>query len=449
MKTILIIGAGRSTTSLINYLLAHAEVENWQLIIGDLDVELIRKKIKNSLRANAVEFDVNAEIDRVRLISKVDIVISMLPAHMHVPVAKDCIALSKHMVTASYISDGMKALDEEAKKAGVILMNEIGVDPGIDHLSSMKIIDGIKAKGGKMLVFESFTGGLIAPESEGDNPWRYKFTWNPRNVVLAGSGGAVKFRQEGLYKYIPYHQVFRRTEMIEVDGYGRFEGYANRDSLKYRKEYGLHDIPTIYRGTLRRPGFCRAWDVFIKLGMTDDTYVLENSAEMTFRDFTNTFLAYSVNDTVELKLMHYLNIPQDSDLMEKLTWLGIFEKTPIPLEKATPAQILQYILEQKWSLKPNDRDMIVMFHKVGYELNGEKKMLESSMVTLGHDSLNTAMARTVGIPVAIATKLILKGVINTPGVNLPLSKEIYEPMLSELAEHGIEFVEKEVPFQNY
>ena len=449
MKTILIIGAGRSTTSLINYLLAHAEEENWQLIIADLDVALIQRKIKDNPRATALAFDVFADIERTRLISKVDIVISMLPAHMHLPVAKDCIALGKHMVTASYISDDMKALDEEAKKAGVVLMNEIGVDPGIDHLSSMKIIDGIKSKGGKMLVFESFTGGLIAPDSEGDNPWRYKFTWNPRNVVLAGSGGAVKFRQEGLYKYIPYHQVFRRTEMIDVVGYGRFEGYANRDSLKYRKEYGLQDIPTIYRGTLRRPGFCRAWDVFVKLGMTDDSYVLENSSEMTFRDFTNTFLAYSLNDSVELKLMHYLQIPQDSELMEKLTWLGILNNTRIPLEKATPAQILQYILEQKWSLEPNDRDMIVMFHKVGYELNGEKKMLESSMVTLGHDAVNTAMARTVGIPVAIATKLILNGVINTPGVHLPLSKEIYEPMLAELAEHGIEFIEKEVEYRGY
>jgi saccharopine dehydrogenase-like NADP-dependent oxidoreductase len=237
--------------------------------------------------------------------------------------------------------------------------------------------------------------------------------------------------------------------MIDVDGYGRFEGYANRDSLKYRSEYGLRDIPTIYRGTLRRPGYCRAWDVFVKLGMTDDSYILENSAQMTFRDFTNTFLAYSLYDSVELKLMHYLQIPQDSDLMEKLSWIGIFDNTPIPLEAATPAQILQYILEQKWSLNPNDRDMIVMVHKFGYELNGQRKMLESSMVTLGHDATNTAMARTVGIPVAIATKLILQGDINTPGVHLPISKEIYRPMLAELAEHEIKFVEKEVPYFGY
>jgi saccharopine dehydrogenase-like NADP-dependent oxidoreductase len=375
--------------------------------------------------------------------------VSMLPAHMHVAVATDCIGLGKHMVTASYISPEMKALNDRAIAAGVVMMNEIGVDPGIDHLSAMKVIDEIRDAGGKMLIFESFTGGLIAPESEGDNPWKYKFTWNPRNVVLAGSGSAVKFKQEGLYKYIPYHQLFRRTEFVEVEGYGRFEGYANRDSLKYRKEYGLQDIPTIYRGTLRRPGFCRAWDVFVKLGMTDDSYTLENSAKMTFRDFTNTFLAYSISDSVELKMMHYLQIPQDSDLMEKLTWLGIFSDAKVPLENASPAQILQHILECKWTLEETDRDMIVMFHKFGYELNGKKKMIESSMVTKGQDAENTAMARTVGIPVGIAVKLILLGQINTPGVHLPITKEIYEPILAELAEHDIVFAEKEVEYLGY
>jgi saccharopine dehydrogenase-like NADP-dependent oxidoreductase len=448
-ENIVVIGAGRSTTSLINYLLKHALEFDWNITIADRDLELVQQKAGNHPRARAITINVTNEIERVRAISKADIVISMLPAHMHIPLAKDCIALGKHMVTASYISNEMRALDQEAKAAGVVLMNEIGVDPGIDHLSAMRVIDEIKEKGGKMLIFESFAGGLIAPETEVGNPWRYKFSWNPRNVVLAGAGGAVKFRQEGLYKYIPYHQVFRRTEMIHINGHGRFEGYANRDSLKYRKEYGLEDIPTIYRGTLRRPGFCRAWDVFVKLGMTDDSYALENSAEMTFRDFTNTFLAYSEGDSVELKLMHYLQIPQDSELMEKLEWMGIFEKTPIPLERATPAQILQYILEQKWAMQQNDKDMVVMYHKFGYELNGEKKMLESSMVTIGEDALNTAMARTVGIPVAIATKLIANGEINTPGVHLPISKEIYKPMLKELEEHGITFIEKEISYSGY
>jgi len=448
MKKILLIGAGRSTHTLVEYLKEHAQAENWHITIADKNLDWAQKKAGNHPSTKAISFDIQDDINRVSAISKSDLVISMLPAHMHIPVATDCIALGKHMVTASYISKEMQELDGRAKEAGVILINEIGVDPGIDHLSAMKTLDHIKDAGGKMLIFESFTGGLVAPESD-DNPWNYKFTWNPRNVVLAGSGGAVKFIQEGQYKYIPYHQLFRRTEFIEIEDYGRFEGYANRDSLKYRSVYKLDDIPTIYRGTLRRPGFCRAWDVFVKLGMTDDSYILENSEEMTFRQFTNTFLAYNPHDSVELKLMHYLNIPQDSELMDKLNWIGLFEDTKVGLKKATPAQVLQHILEQKWTLKESDHDMIVMYHKFGYELNGEKKMIESSMVTLGKDSNNTAMARTVGLPVAIATRNILNGNISTPGVQIPITKEIYEPMLAELEQYGISFTEKEVEYKGY
>ncbi len=448
MKRILLIGAGRSTNSFIAYIKQHLESEDWFLSIADMDLDLAQAKAGDSKRTEALSFDVKDEISRVNAISKADIVVSMLPAHMHIPVATDCIALGKHMLTASYISDEMKALDERAKESGVILINEIGVDPGIDHLSAMKVLDEIRDAGGRMLLFESFTGGLVAPESD-NNPWNYKFTWNPRNVVLAGSGGAVKFIQEGKYKYIPYHQVFRRTEMISVENYGRFEGYANRDSLKYRGVYGLQDIPTIYRGTLRRPGFCRAWDTFVKLGMTDDSYQLEDCEEMSYRDFTNLFLAYNPNDSVELKLMHYLNIPQDSELMDKLTWLGIFSDKKIGLHKPTPAQVLQKILEDKWTLDPEDKDMIVMYHKFGYELNGERKMVESSMVALGKDQHETAMARTVGLPLAIATRLILVGKIHSPGVQIPITKEIYTPMLEELAEYGIQFSERVVPFKGY
>ncbi len=448
MKKILIIGAGRSTASLIAYLQAKSEASDWHITIADRVLDLAEEKAKGHARCTAVVFDVEDHMSRTSLIAEHDIVISMLPAHMHVPVAQDCIALKKHMVTASYISEEMKALDERAKAAGVIMINEIGVDPGIDHLSAMKVLDEIRKAGGKMLIFESFTGGLVAPESD-NNPWNYKFTWNPRNVVLAGSGGAVKFIQEGQYKYIPYHQLFRRTELMEIEGFGRFEGYANRDSLRYRKVYGLEDIPTIFRGTLRRPGFCRAWDVFVKLGMTDDSYVLEGVEEMTHRQFTNTFLAYNPKDSVELKLMHYLNIPLDSELIEKLKWLGLFDDQPIGLAKASPARALQHILERKWKLEEGDKDMIVMYHKFGYLLNGQKKMLESSMVTKGVDSQHTAMARTVGLPVGIATRHILEGNIRKPGVQIPVTKEIYTPMLAELQEYGITFVEKEIPYKGY
>ncbi|MBA3901381.1 MAG: saccharopine dehydrogenase, partial [Bacteroidetes bacterium] len=329
-----------------------------------------------------------------------------------------------------------------AKQAGVLLLNEIGVDPGIDHMSAMKIIDEIREKGGKVTAFESFTGGLLAPESEKDNPWKYKLSWNPRNIVLAGQG-TVKFIQENKYKYIPYTKVFRRTEIVEIKDYGKFEGYANRDSLKYREVYGLEDVKTIYRGTFRRPGFCKAWDTFVQLGATDDTYTIEGSENMTYREFINSFLAFHESDSVELKLMHYMKLEQDDvEVLDKLEWLDIYKDIKTGLINATPAQILQQILERKWTLQPEDKDMIVMWHKFIYELNGEEKLVESSMVVTGEDRVNTAMSKTVGLPVAIATKMILNGTINLTGVQIPVDKNIYLPVLKELEEYGVNFNEK-------
>jgi len=443
MRKILIIGAGRSTSSLIQYLLFNAESENWFVTIADQSKELAMKAANNHEKARAIAFDVNNDEERNRLVDESDVIISMLPAHMHIAVAKDCIRLKKHMVTASYVSKEMKALKQEAIDAGVIIMNEIGVDPGIDHLSAMRLIDEIRENGGTLEAFETFTGGLVAPESD-NNPWNYKFTWNPRNVVLAGQG-TVKFIQNHKYKYIPYHKLFRRTEIIDIDGHGKFEGYANRDSLQYREIYGLKDIPTMYRGTLRKPGFCRAWDVFVQLGATDDSYVMEGSENMTNREFINSFLAYNESDSVELKFKHYLNIRQDDvDLFDKFVWLGIFENIKIGLKDATPAQILQHILEQKLSLSPNDKDMIVMWHRFLFKQDGNFKEIHSSMVVKGDDQIYTAMAKTVGLPVAIATKMILNDVIKTPGVHVPISKEIYEPILNELENYGVHFQEKEV-----
>ncbi len=448
MKQITVIGAGRSTISLIEYLLNNAEAHDWKVCVVDQDLDLALDKVGDHPHGEARFFDVQDASARRAIIEESAVVVSMLPAHMHVPVAEDCIALGTHMVTASYISDEMKVLDDKAKAAGVVLINEIGVDPGIDHLSTMQLIDRARDTGAEILLFESFTGGLVAPESD-DNPWNYKFTWNPRNVVLAGGGGAVKFKQEGKYKFIPYHQLFRRTEYMEIGDWGRFEAYANRDSLKYRSVYGLQDVPTLYRGTLRRPGFCRAWDTFVKLGMTDDSYKLEGTENMTFREFTNTFLAYNKSDSVELKLMHYLKLDQDDTLMDKLSWLDIFEEIPIGKANLSPAQVLQIILERKWTLKPEDRDMVIMVHKLGYRLNGEEKQINSHMVCMGDDSRRTAMAKTVGLLVGIAVRHILQGNITTPGVQIPITREIYEPMLNELAENGIKFIEVEEEYLGY
>jgi saccharopine dehydrogenase-like NADP-dependent oxidoreductase len=449
MRTILIVGAGRSSSSLIQYLLNKSDLENIHLIIADISLESAQKKTNNHPNATAIAFDVFDSNQRKAAIQKATIVISMLPAHLHIEIAKDCITFKKHLVTASYISDAMQELDVLARENNLIFMNEIGLDPGIDHMSAMKVIDEIRSKGGKMLLFESFCGGLVAPESD-NNLWNYKFTWSPRNVVLAGQGGAAKFLQEGTYKYIPYCNLFRRTEFLDVEGYGRFEAYPNRDSLKYMTIYGLDNILTMYRGTIRRVGFSKAWNVFVQLGMTDDSYVIEGSEEMSYRQFVNSFLPYHPTDSVEIKMRLILKIDQDDIMWDKLLELDLFNPNKIVgLQHATPAQILEKILTDSWTLQHNEKDMIVMYHKFGFELNGKKQQIDSKMVCLGEDQTYTAMAKTVGLPVAMATLLILNGKITTPGVQLPIREEVYLPILKELQEYGVVFNEQEMPYLGY
>ena len=448
-RKILVIGAGRSTTSLINYLLDKSEKEGLYVTIADVSLEMAQEKLNGHKNGKAIQFDVFDIEQRNEEIKKSDIVISMLPARFHIHVAKDCIKYGISMVTASYISDEMKALDDDAKSKGVIIMNEVGVDPGIDHMSAKRVIDRVEEAGGKMLLFESFTGGLISPEFD-DNLWNYKFTWNPRNVVVAGQGGAAKFIQEGKYKYIPYNKLFRRTEFIEIPGYGKFEAYANRDSLAYRDVYNLTDIPTLYRGTFRRVGFSRAWNLLIELGLTDDSYTMEGSENMTYRDFVNSFLPYHPYNTVEIKLRHYLKIDQDDIVWDKLQCLNLFSSEKIVgIKDATPAQILQKILMEKWSLKPEDKDMIIMYHKFGYEIDGVGKQTEAYMVVKGDDAYETAMAKTVGLPTAISALKILNGEIKTPGIHIPINKEIYNPVLDELEEYGISFTEVESEYHGH
>lgn len=449
MRSILVIGAGRSSASLISYLLDAADKEDLQIMVADVSLELAQARVASHSRGKAIALDIANEAERQELIKASNIVISMLPARLHLEIAKDCLAFQKHLVTASYISKEMQALNDDVTQQGLIFMNEIGLDPGVDHMSAMQVIDRIRDAGGKMLLFESFCGGLVAPESD-TNLWNYKFTWNPRNVVLAGQGGAAMFIQEGTYKYIPYHKLFRRTEFLDINGSGRFEAYANRDSLKYRSVYGLDNIPTMYRGTIRKVGFSRAWNIFVQLGMTDDTYTIENSESMSYRDFTNLFLAYSPSDSVELKLRSYLKIDQDDIMWEKLVELDLFNPNKIiGIPNATPAQMLQKILTESWTLQDDDKDMIVMYHKFGYELHGKKKQIDSSLVVIGENQTYTAMAKTVGLPVAIAALKILNKEITKPGVQLPISKEVYTPILEELTQYGISFSEKEVPYLGY
>lgn len=456
MKNILVIGAGRSSPLLINYLLDNSTKENWKVTVGDVSIDLVKQKTKNHPNSRAVIFDVNDQKQREHEISISDIVISMLPAFMHLSVARDCVRFKKHLVTASYVSKEISEFDAEAKTAGIILMNEAGLDPGIDHASAMKVIDGIHSNGGELISFKSYCGGLVAPEYN-DNPWGYKFSWNPRNVVLAGQGTA-QYIADGNYQYIPYNRLFIQTEMIEMDIPVmdfksikiKFEAYANRDSLSYRKIYNIESIPTMLRGTLRMPGYCKAWNVLVKLGLTDDTHMIELSKSLTYQKLVESLLPAG-NGNLKEKLIEFMGEEMDTESLQKIEWLGLLEDKKIKFKKSVNqnkvslAQILQHLLEEKWKLKEHDKDMIVMQHQFEYRTSkNEKKKIISSLVVKGEDQTYTAMAKTVGLPLAIITKLILQNKIKARGVVIPTIKEIYEPLLSELELLGIKFEEKEL-----
>ncbi len=439
-KHILLIGAGRSVQSLVDYIAEHLLPKAYTLTVAEKDVNRAEKMVQGLPNTTVAYLDV-AEREKLSvLIDKADLVISMLPAFMHLPIAEVCVRLEKTLLTASYVSPEINALHEEALQKDILIMMECGLDPGIDHMSAMQEINEIKDKNGKINLFKSYTGGLVAPESD-DNPWGYKITWNPRNVVLAGKGG-VKFIRNGQYKHIPYHNLFNRTEIVSVDGHGDFEGYPNRDSLSYREVYGLENIPTILRGTLRKKGFTEAWHILVQLGYTDDTIFFDDIQQLTVRDVTNSFLPYDEEMSLEEKLKKKHNISKE--VMEKLTWLGLFDKTSIPLEKATACDILLHMITTKWKLKPQDKDMIVMQHQFDYTLDDMSYTNYSSLVLKGKDAEHTSMSATVGLPLGIMAKLILENKITKKGVCRPIYPEMYLPILKELENYGVEFTRKTI-----
>ncbi len=441
-KSILVLGAGRSSSALISYLLQHAGQNDWQVTVGDFNEQAAKERVGDSEHGVAIRFNIEEYEQSSRAIAATDVVVSLLPAGFHPRVAKLCLAFNKHLFTASYISDEMQSFHKEALEKGLLFMNECGLDPGIDHMSAMDIIDRIKANGGNIRSFESFAGGLIAPETDPDNPWRYKFTWNPRNVVLAGQGTA-KFIQEGQYKFIPYQQLFTRTTFVRIPDYGDFQGYANRDSLKYINTYGLHGVKTMLRGTLRNEGFCSAWNILVQLGCTDDTYQMEGVKGMTHREFINSFLPHDDEMMLEEKLLSRFGLSTSDSALTKFKWSGFFEKETVGLDQGTPAQILEHILNKKWRLNPSDKDMVVMWHRFTYRLKNETREIQSHIVSLGDDAINTAMAKGVGLPLAIAAKLFLNGAIKQRGVCMPIDRSVYEPILKELESLGIRAVESE------
>ncbi|MGE0771438.1 MAG: saccharopine dehydrogenase C-terminal domain-containing protein [Cyclobacteriaceae bacterium] len=443
MKKVLVLGAGRSSSALIDYLLDHAENENWQVVVGDMSLEAASKKVSSHPRGTAIQFNLADTSGVVNHISSADAVISLIPPHLHAAVAAHCVELGKHLLTASYVTKEMQALNDDAARRGVLLLNECGLDPGIDHMSAMQLIDRIKAEGGQLTSFESFTGGLIAPTTDPENPWRYKFTWNPRNVVMAGQGTA-RFLDESKMKYISYQQLFKRITTVHIPTLGDFEGYANRDSLKYIDAYGLNHVDTMVRGTLRNAGFCGAWNILVQLGCTEDGYAMDGVEHLTHRDFINSFLPVRATESVEEKVTELFDLKPDGHEMKCLRWSGFFDREPVGLSQGTPAQILEYILNKKWRLQANDHDMIVMWHRFKYKLDQRTKEVQASLHCIGQDGVHTAMAKTVGLPLAIAAKLLLQGKIKSRGVCIPTVREIYGPVLEELGHLGIKLAEWEL-----
>lgn len=427
MKQVLLFGAGKSATVLIDFLREIAVAKDITLTIADADESLARAKAGDHPRAKAIGTDISDETMRHELIRNADIVISMLPPALHYLVAVDCLYFSKSLLTASYVDDRIRALDQQVKEKGILFLCEMGLDPGIDHMSAMRLIHNITNRGGKVNSFRSHCGGLVAPESD-NNPWHYKFTWNPRSVILAGKAGAV-YRMGNRTVTQPYASLFRDCAEVPVEGLGRLACYPNRDSLSYMPVYGLSDAETFVRTTLRYPSFCTGWQALVEQGFTDEDEMIDMS-KLTIAEFLRMpFAAAGVAPT--------------GTLADQLDSIGWNDMSPVATGKCSRAQALQSILEKKWALQPGDRDMIVMLHEIGYSMDGKDSMVRSQLVVKGRDPLHTAMAQTVGLPLGIAAVLALEGRIEAKGVHIPIIPEIYGPVLDELAHRGIAFDESE------
>ena len=435
MKTILLFGAGKSATCLIEYLDKCCIENDWKLLVCDANLSLAQSKTKDCKHAEAISIDVSDEEKRGELISKASIVISMLPPALHFLVAKDCVSFSKNLLTASYIDDKIKSLKEEIEEKGLIFLGEMGLDPGIDHLSAMKMIDEIKSAGGKITSFKSHCGGLIAPESD-DNPWHYKITWNPANVVMAGSSGAVYLKEKEIIE-VPYGEIFNdENNEIEIPGLETLAWYPNRDSLSYIETYHLQNAETFLRTTLRYPSYCRGWNKMIHLDLTNAHDHEEIKKCETFQDWFNL-----KSQKLKAKEKDCEDDFFNEEFLEQIDFLSLRSPEKIPGNISYSAALLQHLLEKKLVMKPHDKDMIVMLHEIEYCIHEERKKTTACLIVKGEDELHTAMAKTVGLPLGIAAKLILENKITLKGIHIPVLPEIYEPVLEELQKNGISFKE--------
>lgn len=438
MKNILLLGSGRSSIYLIKYLISLEKDNNFKFTISDFS-ETFPFSSQISLGSTKyIRADLTDQAVVRALVQASDLTISLLPPHMHLSVAMHCLELRKHFVTASYLTPEMEALHNEAKEKQLIFMMEAGLDPGLDHLSAIREIDQIHNQGGVIHSFTSYTGGLVAPESD-NNPWHYKVSWNPRNVVLAGQDGA-KYLEDGMEKLIPYHRLFANPVDLDVFGQADYEGYPNRDSIKYKSVYKLNHATTLIRGTIRKKGFCSAWQHLVYLGLTDDANTIKNIKGMSLRNFTKHFLPYPLpGESLERLMGRSLSIDLESEEYTQLAYLGLLSDEIISMESATPAQVLQQILMERLSLNYTDRDMVVMQHRFEYSLGDTRHQRDINMNVIGESATFTAMAKTVGLPVGIIAQMILENKIHDHGIQIPVKKNLYDPVLDLLEEHGIKF----------
>ncbi len=501
MRKILVFGAGKSATVLINYLLKEAEQELWFLTVADANFELAETKVGESSYGKAVAFDISEADKRQQLIGESDLVISLLPPALHILVARDCLEFKKNLLTASYADNAMKELADDVKNNNLLFLCEMGLDPGIDHMSAKKMVNEIHEAGGKIYSFLSHCGGLVAPESD-DNPWRYKISWNPRNVMTAGKAGAI-FKKDNNIEEWGYEKLFSEKRFVEIPGHESLCWYPNRDSLSYINTYGLSDCSTFIRTTLRHPDFLYGWKNIIDLKLTSEEIFYETDNKTLMQFFKEHFERQGFSKWLEQKMIEqfeaskkllenlanlvemeeeaqesgvkpideFMMVDEEGDLQQvdidelktntaatvafqlheaKLTLKQLFflgmddDKTLINKGSCSAADVLQFALEKKLSLQPGDKDLVVMLHEIEYEQDNKKYKQTASLLVTGEDDIHTAMAKTVGLPLGIAAKLILNDIIQLKGLHIPVVKEIYEPVLAELTEHNIQFKEEVV-----
>jgi len=447
VKNVLVLGAGQSAPYLIAYLLEHAEAHDWFVTVGDLDEELARRRVGRHPRGEAMFFDATDAALRSRLLERADVVVNMLAPTFQSVIAYECLDHRCHMLSVSYRSREVRDMDRDAHRLGVLLLCELGLDPGIDHMSAMALIERVKGEGGRITGFISYGSGIPAPEGT-QNPLRYVITWNPRNVVMSAEGGA-QYLEEGKIKIVPWHNVFHHTWPVEVEGVGLLEAYPNRDSLSYMRAFGLDDVRTMIRGTLRYPGWSEAWAQIVRLGLPNENLRIPDLAERTYAEVVEMFLPQvKTSSKIEQRVANFLGISRTGRIMENLRWLGLFSNEKTGCRGETASAMMVDLLNRKLPLTPDQRDLVVLLHKLEVEYPGTERTpeeLTATMLAYGEPGGHTAMAKSVGLPTAIVARLLLTGELTLTGSHIPTHPAIYEPTLRELAQAGLGFRETTRP----